>query len=60
MGNKKYNILGIIPARKNSKRVPNKNIQLINNKPLIYYTISQSLKSRYINDVVLSTDSKKF
>lgn len=59
MKNKRYKILGIIPARKNSKRVHNKNMQLINNKPLIYYTISQSLKSRNITDVVLSTDSKK-
>ena len=59
MKNKRYKILGIIPARKNSKRVHNKNMQLINNKPLIYYTILQSLKSRNITDVVLSTDSKK-
>ena len=59
MKSKRYKILGIIPARKNSKRVPNKNMQLINNKPLIHYTILQSLKSRNITDVVLSTDSKK-
>ena len=56
---KKYNILVVIPARKNSKRVPNKNMQLINNKPLVYYTISEALKSKKITDVILTTDSKK-
>jgi CMP-N,N'-diacetyllegionaminic acid synthase len=56
---KKYNILAIIPARKNSKRVPNKNMQLINKKPLVYYTISEALKSKKITDVVLTTDSLK-
>lgn len=56
---KKFKILAIIPARKNSKRVINKNMRLINKKPLIHYTISQSLKSKKITDVVLSTDSQK-
>lgn len=55
----KFKILAIIPARKNSKRVINKNMRLINKKPLIHYTISQSLKSKKITDVVLSTDSQK-
>ena len=55
----KYKILGIIPARKGSKRVINKNLQLINKKPLVYYTISESLKSKKITDVVLTTDSSE-
>ena len=56
---KKFTILAIIPARKGSKRVRNKNMRLINNKPLIYYTISEALKSKKITDVILTTDSKK-
>ena len=56
---KEYKILAIIPARKNSKRVPNKNMQLIKNKPLVYYAISEALKSKKITDVILTTDSKK-
>lgn len=56
---KKLNILAVIPARKGSKRVPNKNMQLINKKPLVYYTISEALRSKRITDVILSTDSKK-
>ena len=50
--------LAIIPARSGSKRVKNKNIQKINNKPLIYYAIKQSLKSKFINETIVLTDSK--
>ena len=51
------NILGIIPARKNSKGVLNKNIKIINGKPLIYYTIKKAKKSKLITDLVVSSDS---
>ena len=52
------NILGIIPARKNSKGVVNKNIKLIRGKPLIYYTIREAKKSKIITDLIISSDSK--
>ena len=38
-------VLGVIPARSGSKGVPNKNIRELNGKPLIYYSIIESLKS---------------
>jgi len=53
------NILAIIPARKNSKGIVNKNIKLIKKKPLISYTIDSALKSNLIQDIVVSSDSKK-
>ena len=53
------NILGIIPARGGSKGVKNKNILKLSGKPLIGYTIEDALKSKLINKVVVSTDSKK-
>ncbi|MCZ2649860.1 cytidyltransferase [Bacteroides fragilis] len=53
----KMKILAVIPARAGSKGIPNKNIRLIHNKPLIYYAIQNALNSRYITDVVVSTDS---
>ena len=56
---KKFKILGIIPARSGSKRVPNKNIVEIKNKPLINWTIEEAKKSKYLDKIVLSTDSKK-
>ncbi|HOK41905.1 MAG TPA: acylneuraminate cytidylyltransferase family protein [bacterium] len=52
-------ILAIIPARAGSKRLPNKNIMLLNGKPLIAYPIEVALKSRVFDDVIVSTDSKK-
>lgn len=53
----KMKILAVIPARAGSKGIPNNNIRLIHNKPLIYYAIQNALNSRYITDVVVSTDS---
>ena len=50
------NILGVILARGGSKRIPKKNLQLLNGKTLIEITIDQALRSKYINEVVVSTD----
>lgn len=56
---KKLNILAFIPARKNSIRIKNKNLKKINGRELIAYPIISTLKSKYINNVFVSTDSKK-
>lgn len=50
-------ILAIIPARFGSKSIPNKNVRLINGKPLISYAISNAKKSSLITDVIVTTDS---
>ncbi len=52
-------ILAIVPARGESINLKNKNIKLFCGKPLIYYTITNALKSKYIDKVIVSTDSKK-
>ncbi len=52
-------ILAFIPARGGSKRIPKKNIRLLNGKPLIAYTIEAARKSRHINRTVVSTDSEE-
>lgn len=52
-------VIAIIPARAGSKGIPNKNIRLLNGKPLIYYSIKNALKSKFIDEVVISTDSKE-
>ena len=54
-----HKFIALIPAKKNSQTVKNKNMFIINNKPLIYYTINESKKSKMINDIYISTDSKK-
>ena len=54
----KLKVLAITLARSGSKGVKNKNIKKILGKPLIYYTIKEALKSKLINDYIISTDSK--
>jgi len=49
-------ILAVIPARGQSKRLPRKNLALLNGKPLLVHTIEQAVKSRYINKIVCSTE----
>ncbi len=53
------NILCTICGRKGSKGIKNKNLKLINKKPLIYYTITQAKKSKLFDQIVVSTDDKK-
>ena len=52
-------ILVVIPARKGSKRIPRKNIRLLNNKPLISYSIGIAKASQYVDDVVVTTDDSE-
>jgi CMP-N-acetylneuraminic acid synthetase len=49
-------ILAIIPARKGSKRIPNKNILPINGKPMIEHTIDAAIESKYIDTIVINSD----
>lgn len=49
-------ILAIIPARGGSKGVPRKNIKLLNGKPLIVYTSEIALQSKYLTEVIVSTE----
>ena len=52
-------ILAIILARKGSKGLKNKNIKILNDKPLIYWPINAAKNSKYIDDVIVSTDCEK-
>jgi D-3-phosphoglycerate dehydrogenase len=56
---KNKKILCVIQARGGSKEIPNKNIYKINNHPLISYSIAAAKNSKYIDDIVVSSDSKK-
>lgn len=57
MVNKKN--LAVIPARSGSKGLPGKNIRPLIDKPLIAWSIEQALASKYISDVIVSTDSQE-
>lgn len=48
--------IAIIPARKGSKRIPNKNFKLFLGKPIIEYSINAVLKSKLFNKVIINTD----
>lgn len=56
----KPKIIAFIPARSGSKSIKDKNIKILNGKPLIAWSIQACLKSKLINKVVISTDSKKY
>ena len=52
-------IMAIIPARGGSQGIKNKNIIEFNGKPLIFWTIKAALNSKYIDKIVVSTDSRE-
>ena len=52
-------ITALIPARSGSRRIPNKNIKLLNGKPLIYYTIAVAKQAGIFERIIVSTDSKR-
>ncbi len=54
----KYNNLTLITARSGSKRIKNKNLYKIKGMPLIAWTIIEALKSKYISEVIVSTDDE--
>ena len=53
------NIIAIIPARGGSKGIPNKNLLKVNGKPLLWYTLHRAKQSKYLNNIYVSSDSKK-
>jgi len=48
----------IIPARGGSKGLPNKNIKVLDGKPLIYYTINAAREMFSDEQIIVSTDSE--
>lgn len=52
-------ILAIIPARGGSKGLPGKNIRVMCGKPLIAWSIEHAQKSKYIDEIFISTDSQE-
>ena len=51
-------IVAIIAVKKKSKRLKNKNILKIKKKPLFFYAIQPLIKSKLINEIYVSTNSK--
>lgn len=49
--------LCVIPARGGSKRFPNKNISLLNGKPLVVHTIDAAIDSGIFDKIIFTSDS---
>ncbi len=52
-------ILVVIPARGGSKGIPRKNIRLLGGKPLIAHTIEMGKASKYVDDIIVTTDDNE-
>ena len=57
---KKTEIICFIPARSGSTRIKNKNIKLINKRPLIYWTVSKALRAKVFDKIIFSSDSDSY
>jgi hypothetical protein len=53
------NITAVIPLRKNSQRVINKNLRLFNKKNLLIYKIEKLKQIKYIDQIIINTDSEE-
>jgi CMP-N-acetylneuraminic acid synthetase len=49
-------VIAIIPARAGSKGLPGKNIRPLCGKPLVAWSIQSARQSRYVDEVLVSTD----
>ena len=56
---KNNSFLAIVPARGGSKGLLGKNIKELCGKPLVAWSIEAGLNSKYIDEVMVSTDDKK-
>jgi N-acylneuraminate cytidylyltransferase len=53
-------VVALIPARSRSKRVPDKNIKVLGNHPLMAYTIAAARASGVFTDIICVTDSAHY
>lgn len=53
------NVVALVPARKGSKGLRNKNLRTVHGKPLLVYTLEAARASRMISRTIFSTDSEK-
>lgn len=55
----KKNVLGVIPARLGSTRIPEKMLLPIAGKPLIRQTVERTLKAKSLDALIVATDSER-
>lgn len=52
-------ITALLPMKGISERVPNKNLRIFNGVPLYHIVMKTLLNSKYINKIIVNTDSQK-
>ena len=52
--------VAFIPARSGSKRVPDKNIKLLDGHPILAYTVRAAIESTVFDSVICATDSELY
>ncbi|MEY8481369.1 acylneuraminate cytidylyltransferase family protein [Lachnospiraceae bacterium 48-21] len=52
--------IAMIPARSGSKGLKDKNIRLLNGKPLLAYSIEAAIQSKLFDEIMVSTDSSYY
>jgi CMP-N,N'-diacetyllegionaminic acid synthase len=55
----KHNFFGLIPSRKGSKGIINKNMQIIGQKPMIQFTMEAAINASSLDSFILSSDDEK-
>lgn len=58
-GNNGLVVIGVIPARYGSTRLPAKALAMIHGKPMIQHVYERCLKSKLLNEVLVATDDKR-
>lgn len=52
-------VTALVPMKGNSERVPNKNTRLLNGKPVCHWILESLSRSKYVDEVIINTDSTK-
>ena len=52
-------IVAIVPVKGTSERIENKNIRLLDGKPLFLHTIEKLLSCNFLDEIYLDTESEK-
>ena len=52
-------VVALIPAKGKSERIKNKNLKKMCKRPLLWWTLDSAKKSKYIDEIYVSSDSSK-
>ena len=52
-------VTALVPMKGNSERVPNKNIRPLNGKPVCHWILEALTRSKYVDEIIINTDSNK-